>query len=57
MQAVPLQQAESGELQSFVYSAEVVGGHIQSGHTRLNNLYEVVGQLERLKFRLFRHHE
>ena len=44
-----LQQAERGELQSLVYSAEKIGGTIQSGHTALRNNYEVIGQLERMK--------
>ena len=45
-----LHQAEAGELQSLIYSAEKVGGDIQNGHTRLRNSYETIGQLERMKY-------
>lgn len=44
-----LEQAEAGELQSLIYSAETVGGHIQNGYTTIHNAYEMIGQLERMK--------
>jgi hypothetical protein len=47
-----LEQAEAGELQSLIYSAETVGGHIQNGYTTIHNAYEMVGQLERMKYLL-----
>jgi hypothetical protein len=45
-----LEQAEAGELQSFIYSAEKVGGTIQNGYTPIRNSYEMIGQLERMKY-------
>ena len=45
-----LQQAEAGELQSLIYSAEKAGGDIQSGYTPIRNTYEIIGQLERMKY-------
>ncbi len=49
-----LEQAEAGELQSLIYSAEKSGGDVQTGHTALRNVYEVMGQLERMKYLLQR---
>jgi hypothetical protein len=49
-----LRQAEAGELHSLIYSAEKIGGDIQNGHTRFRNGYEVIGQLERMKYLLQR---
>ena len=45
-------QAEAGELQSLIYSAEKVGGHVQSGYTVIADCYAVIGQLERMKYLL-----
>lgn len=47
-----LDQAEAGELHSLIYSAERVGGQIQNGYTDIRNGYEVIGQLERMKYLL-----
>lgn len=47
-----LRQAEAGELQSLIYSAELVGGHVQSGYTVIADCYTVIGQLERMKYLL-----
>lgn len=44
-----LRQAEAGELQSLIYSAELAGGNIQNGHTDIRNAYETLGQLDRMK--------
>lgn len=45
-----LHQAETGKLQSVVYSAELAGWNIQNGHTDMRNGYETIGQLERMKY-------
>lgn len=45
-----LRQAEAGELQSLIYSAEKVGSHVQSGYTIITDCYTIIGQLERMKY-------
>ena len=47
-----LAQAEAGELRSLIYSAEREGGQTQNGYTDIRNSYEVIGQLERMKYLL-----
>lgn len=47
-----LHQAEAGELQNLIYSAERAGGDIQNGYTDIRNSYETIGQLERMKYLL-----
>ena len=47
-----LRQAEAGKLQSLIYSAEKVGGYMQSGYTVIADYYAVIGQLERMKYLL-----
>ena len=49
-----LRQAKAGELVSLIYSAEVAGNRVQSGYTPIENLYTVIGQLERMKGLLLR---
>lgn len=49
-----LRQAEAGEIVSLIYSAEVAGGHVQTGYTAIEDVYSTVGQLERMKARLLR---
>lgn len=49
-----LRQAEAGEIVSLIYSAEVAGGHVQSGYTPIENVYSSIGQLEQMKLRLLR---
>lgn len=44
-----LRQAEAGEVVSLIYSAEVAGGHVQSGYTPIEDVYSGIGQLERMK--------
>ena len=49
-----LRQAEAGELVSLIYSAEVVGGEVQTGYTTIEDVYATIGQLERMKALLLR---
>ena len=49
-----LRQAEAGELQSLIYSAELAGNHVQAGYTPIKNLYDAIGQLERMKALMLR---
>ena len=49
-----LQQAQAGELVSLIYSAELIGGKVQTGYTAIENGYETIGYLERMKAILLR---
>lgn len=49
-----LRQARAGELIGLIYSAEVAGGQVQTGYTPIENIYEQIGQLERMKALLLR---
>lgn len=46
------EQAQSGEIISLVFSAELQGGRVRRGHSPIKDLFGTIGQLERMKFLL-----
>lgn len=49
-----LRQAEAGEIVSLIYSAEVSGGKVEQGYSKIEDIYCMMGQLERMKSMLIR---
>lgn len=49
-----LRQAEAGEVVSLIYSAEVAGGKVEQGYSKVEDIYCMMGQLERMKSLLLR---
>jgi hypothetical protein len=44
-----LRQAEAGEIVSLIYSVEVAGGKVENGYSKIEDIYCMIGQLERMK--------
>lgn len=45
-----LAQAEAGEIKEFMMVSKLAGGEYEHCWTGCENLYELVGQLERMKY-------